>query len=130
MGVDAGGDAFAAAEETYRPEGAFKDQPENATPVKPAMKTYHVDSEGNFIVTPANPSQEAEPYSMETMVVLKRAGEQAQRYEARITEQARLLGLQGKRIQKALVALGKDEWSGQGKDEYVRDVLMGKYDDE
>lgn len=43
--------------------------------------------------------------TQESLLVLQRASEMSKRYEARITEQARLLGVQGKRIAAAINCL-------------------------
>lgn len=58
--------------------------------------------------------------------VLVKAGAQAARYQTRIDEQSRLLGLQGKRITGALAALG----DGVSTREEVAAWLTGAHDDD
>jgi hypothetical protein len=76
MGVDAGGDAFELARE-----------------LNEAL-------EGSLTIPPRN-----EPVTVTAHGFVERAAEQAARYEARIAEQAKLLGTQGKRIVGAKAAL-------------------------
>lgn len=84
MGVDAGGDAFAAAQENYGEAHVIS-------------MTKHKDA-------------------------ITRATEMAERYEARIAEQARLLGLVGKRVQKAIQVLPE-------RPELASEILKGEHDE-
>lgn len=74
------------------------------------------------------PTASAAAYAEE---ILKRGREQAERYEARIAEQARLLGLQGKRITMAIGLIDDVGCEGLQDEErlaMVVKVLKGEVD--
>jgi hypothetical protein len=60
----------------------------------------------------AESSEVQQHVTQDSIAVLQRAAAQAERYEARIAEQARLLGVQGKRITSAINALRQLEDMG------------------